>query len=232
MIYAACGYNPSPTVYDHHASVSRGGAVLDLTAGCSSYWRVTAVNYNSTDVVMNVRIGASTSSSRVYDLVVGMEAPATAQQIAYVRRAMRHAAWRFYGATGGTHIIRSWTYLTPPNCGGAHVCYRNVTGCAFEGAAVMHPTGGTPSLAVDICRNISVGFSGTSPEPVADSAILTHEFGHLLAGNGTLNQLADEYWTSNPYAFTGARGRSTVDRVMMDTRGGSTRRSERDRLHA
>ncbi len=50
-------------------------------------------------------------------------------------------------------------------------------------------------------------------------------------GYGVATNVGDDE-TPASYAFTGARGRSTVDRVMMDTRGGSTRRSERDRLHA
>lgn len=161
-------------------------------------WYITAVNTHSEEpVILDVKVGALAGTNRIFDLVVGLEHEATVVEAGYVGRALREAAWRFYGATGGSHLVSTFTYLEPPNCGGAHICWRNTTACT-QGDAVMHPSGSTPSLTIDICRDLT-GLSAAN-DPSDDERTMAHEFGHLLTANGTLNHLGDEYWESNSVA--------------------------------
>ena len=190
-----CGMPPTQTSQDYLDIQTAD--VLDLTEGCSTMWYVTAVNAGPDDAVAHVRVGALAGPNRNFDLVVGLEYSATPTEIGYVRRVLRESAWLFYGVTGGSHMIRTYTYLAPGNCNGAHICWRNTTACS-QGAATTHPTGSTPSLAIDICRNLT-GLSAANP-PGDDGMGMAHEFGHLLTANGTLNHLGDEYWYSHSTA--------------------------------
>ena len=193
-IYARCGALPGPYAYDHRIFLSTTG-VLDLTAGCPSYWIVTVVNDSVNPSQVNVRIGSLRSPDRNFNLIVGYESQPSAGEQQYVERVMRAGAWWFYGAMGGTHMVRTLTYHEG-GCGGAHVCFRNRSTCSP--AAITHPSGGTPSIAIDICRNISGWDAGPTHDLQLhqDAGTMAHEFGHLLTGNGSLNYLMDEYWTS------------------------------------
>jgi hypothetical protein len=199
-LYARCGQAPTRNAVsgavtaDASIVVNTAGTVLDLTGGCASYWRVVAVNTGSTNLLMNVRVGASTSAARMYNLVVGTEVVPSANERLYIRRAMREGAWRFYGLSGGTHVVRTFTY-NEGTCTGANICFRNRTSCR----AVVNLTGGTPSWGLTFCSAFgsTAGFSATSPGPANDAIILAHEFGHLLTANGGSNHLWDEYFQSS-----------------------------------
>lgn len=196
-LYFECGTAPTPM--SSYLKVELGGEVVDLTqTECETGWYLTAVNMvPSLPHVLEIRVGALAGTNRIFDLVVGLEYGATPDEMDFVRRALREAAWRFYGVTGGSHLISTFTYLEPPNCGGAHICWRNTTEC-LQGDAVTHPSGSTPSITVDICRDLT-GLSGAD-DPGDNERIMAHEFGHLLTGNGVLNYLGDEYWESNSLA--------------------------------
>jgi hypothetical protein len=195
-LFARCGAEPTPSSYFTSTATSATG-YLDLTSGCASGWQVTARNTSVSPVAVHVRVGASAGSNRDFDLVVGIEHPATAGEVAYIRKVLRETAWLFYGVTGGSHRIRTLTYNSPGNCGGAHFCWRNTTGCT-QGTAITHPTGGFPDRAIDFCQDVTGRTAATAVG--LEPNLAAHEFGHLLTTNGVLNHLGDEYWTSDGLA--------------------------------
>ncbi len=202
LFYARCGAVPTLESWDIGAQASATRpAFLDLSMGCSTQWFVIAVNVGGlrpsagAPAAFDLRIGAATAGREWSDIRVGIEYPVTTgAEEQYIRNAVREAAWRFYGATGGSHLVRSFVFDTTPGCRDVTICWRNrpvFAGCT-DGDAIT--AGGGTLGTVHVCIDTS---SAVRPNPRGDAALLAHEFGHLFTGTSVLNWLGDEYWESS-----------------------------------
>jgi hypothetical protein len=179
---------------------------------CLFGWHVTLVADEAAPFAVHFTVGQHFASTEWPELVVGTEfATSGATEEDAIRFAMRAAAWKFYGVSGGTHFVRSFRY-TFGTCAGANICWRNrpdscaandcmaATGtCASTGtpcsircpadSGFTHPSGTFPVQTVDICA-VPTGAA-------THVALIAHELGHFLSPTITL--LGDEYWRSNDF---------------------------------
>lgn len=197
-VYARCGAAPTHTAPGMHLfATARTPAYLELTPACAEGWFVTIVNVSAGATAFHLRVGAHRAGREWSNIRVGIESPTSGPaEDAFIRATLRLAAWRLYGATGGSHLVRSFSYSTPGSCTDVTICWRNrppgsgISGCE-EGRGYYYAGGslGTLHLCLDP-RN---------PDYTLESAanILGHEFGHLFTGTGLIDSwLQDEYFRS------------------------------------
>ncbi len=229
LFYARCGAlpaitstdpsgGPAGTAWDVGAFAStRQPAFLDLRPACSTQWFVVAVNIHGSDAVFDMRVGNATPGREWSHMSVGILEPVRERaEEDWIQQATREAAWRFYGATGGSHLIRSFDFRR--GCEGVEVCWRNrsaffggIPGCsAFNGAT--DPVLGSINMCWDTRDFFPADHSQFLRDTRSASVTLAHEFGHLLTTTRPFNGLGDEYFVTNDRApICGVSG-VTLDR--------------------
>lgn len=189
--YVSCGQKPDHTAMKFPSRVAGQDQPIfvDLSGQkCLSGWHVVLASSEVQDVVFHMTVAEHLSQREFAELRIGIEFVTSGPpEEALIRATLRQAAWRFYGVTGGTQLLRSFRYNPSGACSNVHVCWRNrpkLAGCAFDGQAVTD----TMTGSVHICSLPMFGNVGPN------AATLSHEFGHAFA------KLADEYWASNDFA--------------------------------
>lgn len=202
--YARCGAMPMHTLFDLSQPSATGAEdtpiFLDFPSGqCTDGWNVVIASEPSApvpDIVFHFTVAERFAHREWSEIKVGIEMPTSGPlEEQAIRQALRWGAWKFYGMTGGTQIIRSFRYNPAGSCHDVHICWRNrpaEVGCG-QGSGFHNPISGS----IHICSDPRP--AAPTPESyslrLADNATtLAHEFGHKFAG------LADEYWESNTVA--------------------------------
>ncbi|MBZ0118078.1 MAG: hypothetical protein K8H88_13830 [Sandaracinaceae bacterium] len=210
-VYARCGAKPTASTYHVRRFSSSGAALLDLTtasgAQCTSLWYIAVSSSGAAaDSVFHARVGQYYTNYQWSSRVVGSWWSPTTTDRNAIRAVMREAAWKLFGMTGQSHLLRSFTYQWG-SCSGAHICWRDPP----------NNCGGIPAFAgrcntfdgsVNLCWGPPVG--GTSAQQLA-AALVAHEFGHCYAG------LVDEYWTSSGVAQICGDNNMTIARCTHST---------------
>lgn len=160
-VYVRCGAKPTTTANDYYRTfyqwTQNVPAFLRLRERedgsiCTSGWYVTIVNATGLNFMFNVLVGRNYPSREWTNVRVGIEFPAGAEEQQWIRQALREAAWRIYGASGGSQVLHSYSIDPPGSCSNVTVCWRNRP---MGGAACKNQTGvtwpGTPIGTVHIC---------------------------------------------------------------------------------
>lgn len=214
---ARCGAMPTLSAYAVNVGVSptRPG-FLDLGAfpGCGAPWVVSVVNFGSAPAAFHLRVGTHHASRERRDISVGIESATSGPaEDAFIRQVVREAAWRFYGVTGGTQLLRDITYRAPGVCDRVTICFRNRprggTGGCVHNSAIANPVEGNAHICWD-----AVNFTGAPNVSIA-AAMLSHEFTHLFTGTIASNHVHDEYHRG---AYCGST--LLLRRCMHSTQGG------------
>jgi hypothetical protein len=199
--YARCGAIPMHNLFDLSQPSATGNTntpiFLDFPDGqCTNGWNVVIASEPSApvpDIVFHFTVAERFAHREWSEIKVGIEKPTSGpDEEQAIRDALRWAAWKFYGMTGGTQIIRSFRYDPAGSCHKVHICWRNrpaEVGCG-QGSGVHNSISGS----IHICSDPLPAAPTTESYKLrlADNAsTLAHEFGHKFAG------LADEYWKSN-----------------------------------
>jgi hypothetical protein len=189
-VRAKCGGAPHQTGWDYKQTFSAGTAFLDLylqgSVTCPTDWYVSVTSASPHDVVFHARASRHYLDKRWSNLTVGTLWMPSATERTNIRNAMREAAWKTYGMTGGTHLLKSFNY-TWGSCNGVDFCWRGFP-------ATCNGMNANTGLANHIDNTINICW----PTPVSGvqsmAALMAHEMGHIYAG------LGDEYWRSNDFA--------------------------------
>lgn len=199
-VFARCGSKPTQTAYDYYRTFYWWGqnvpAFLRLRerpdgSTCTGGWYVTLVNATGIDFMFSVLVGRNYPSREWTNIRVGIEFPANAAEQAWIRQALREAAWRIFGASGGSQVLHSYTFDPPGACSNVTICWRNrpMGGAVCPpGTAQVAP--GVPIGTMHMCWDTTPPGSGVWPDHTPAATLAGHEFGHLLMG------LGDEYWFS------------------------------------
>lgn len=171
-VWAKCGMDPGPGSFDVGGIVrSHSSAFLEL-GPCPSQWRIAWTNVTGSPVVFRATFGNhyATEARDRSGIRVGIDFETTADERFAIREAFREGAWRLYGMSGGTQILRSFRFYWLSNqCGGW-------PGCDYT----VHNSSG-----ISNCQNLPgiVLYGGAS----IDGYLVAHEAGHCFMG------LGDEY---------------------------------------
>ena len=184
-VYARCNAPPenngawdaSAQTASESGSPGRSGAFLDLPV-CSANWYVRVFSPASTQVrVFHLQWGAH-YPSREYSAPgerIGIAYDASPADLQAIKNAFQEAAWRFYGATDGGYLIRSFQYYNNisscagwpgQNCGGATCRF-----CVHPQSLPCTTSWWNGFSQVFICYN-----HRTQPDLIA------HEMGHVYIG--------------------------------------------------
>lgn len=164
-VWARCGADPGPGVYDAGGIInSNPGAFLEL-GPCPSQWRIAFTNVVGSPQTFRATIGAHFQNAfrDVSHLKVGIAFNATSSQLTTIRERFREAAWRLYGTSGGTQLLRSFEF------------YNNSTTCGSDCDYHIQPA----SAARDTCTQLNSNgrvymYEGADPS----SYTLAHESSH------------------------------------------------------
>lgn len=198
--FARCGRKP--TRGDGGFQVTKQSAnsgepmFLDLPV-CSDGWHIVISSTGTTNHIVNIIAGEHYNQANrdLQIMRVGIEnTPASNTERDIIKNTIRQAVWRFYGATGGSFLIRNIQY-TENSCSNVHICIRNrprpgLGGCTTPSAAANLSQGN-----LHICWNLQNLAPGASDNPsITVARTIVHEMGHAFA------HLPDEYWSSNDFA--------------------------------
>lgn len=202
-IFARCNADPTPTTFNSVATSTGpgGGALLELGL-CSGggQWHIAITSpAGSSPTSFHIVVGAHWNNAN-FDQVglrVGLNWNASSAQLTSVRASFRTAAWRFFGATGGTRIMRSFRFVNNTPCASS--------GSACEGTFCHYCVQASSGRAsCDIGASRAYLFDGENVDPET----IMHESGHCRIG------LGDEYTDSPP-----GNSRSLCNHSMMALTG-------------
>ncbi len=211
FVMVRCGMRP--TVSNHFAGQTIGKTApwLFVLPPCSSGWHAVVRYTGATSVSFHMRAGEHYADKhRTYVSVAFATPLGNWQQTERDRGRLlvRQAAWRFYGMTGGTHIVTGFDWR--PDCGNVFdrvtICIKNRPGtgpgtndCTEGNGHASWP--GSLGGRMEICTNTQ---SPTLPEPLwtrSRSAVLGHEMVHAFV------EIGDEYTVANwPWLICGQGG--------------------------
>lgn len=205
-VLARCGAAPTHTSYARAAWASSvySPAFLELTAPCADGWFVTVVSISTAPAAFHVRVGVHRAGREWSSIRVGIESATSGPaEEAFIRAVVREAAWRVYGATGGSQLVRSFEYVGSCDNTNVHICFRNrprggTGGCA-EGTGYFVAGGslGSVHLCTDPTPSLSLRGPAYAVAVSRAANLLAHEFGHLFTGTGLVDSwLQDEYFRS------------------------------------
>lgn len=184
-LYARCGADPTATAWDRKSILAHPGRAVFQMAPCPSgqSMRIAITNtaYPSPRAV-RIYVG-SNRTDRDYSLRVGVAFPASSAYLAQLQQRFQRAAWMFFGLTGGTHIMRSFTF------------FNNATNCSNT------PSTACSGNACDACVFNDPSGSAYCHEAVGrmhlythdSEGVIAHEMGHCFTRNGGIDGLRDEY---------------------------------------
>jgi hypothetical protein len=184
-VYGRCGMPPTATAYDRRAIfASPGRAVFQMSPCTTNQALHLAVTNQLTGGPRAVRIYmGSNRTDRDYNLRIGVAFNANAAQLDALRGKFSRAAWMFFGLTGGTIIMRSFTL------------FNNATNCSTT------PSTACSGNACDACVFQNPGATAFCHETVGrlhlyehnNERTIAHEMGHCFTRNGGIDGLRDEY---------------------------------------
>lgn len=192
-VHARCGGLPSREERVGDSQGTSTPVFVDLDRPCAAGWHVVVAQTSTQPTVFHFAVGEHFPGRELADIRVGIEFPTSgANEDLIIRETVREAAWRFFGSTGGSYLLRSFTFQAL--CNNVHICWRNnprMAGCA-AGHGIANPIQG----------NLHLCAFPTKMSVTANAATLAHEMLHAFA------HLGDEYWRSNDfYRICGQSGR-------------------------
>lgn len=149
-LYARCNAYPTATAFDKMAQTTATQPIFMELSGCSGGgWLLSITNTSSSDRLVHLSVGTHYPAREYHDVKVGVAFVSNATQRATITRILEEAAWRIYGATMGTHIIRSYDIYGTSACddgwpadeyacggGGCQICIQDEPGgsnCDYRG---------------------------------------------------------------------------------------------------
>lgn len=185
--YARCGAKPTWSEYDHGQLTLLNDVPLFLELEpCAAGWQVVLANGETghpRDLAFQLAVTERFAEREWHDIKVGIEFPVDeeAGEMELIKQQLEGAAWRLFGATGGTHVIRTFTFDEPGSCRDVTVCWRNRPAgrCEDISGFAYYRTGslGTAHICAD-----PRGFG------LFNEQVLAHEFTHVFAN------VDDHYW--------------------------------------
>lgn len=117
VLWTRCGAPPTSTQYDAVQFLVPPGRAIIQSAPCSAgqALHIAVTNTGTTAHAVRLFVG-SNRTNREYNLRVGFSFNANETQLATVREQFRRAAWLFFGATGGSHVVRSYRFYNNSWC--------------------------------------------------------------------------------------------------------------------
>jgi hypothetical protein len=115
-MWARCGAPPTATNFvSPNPLVAAGSGTLLELGSCASNWFVSFTNVDPNPQVVRVIASAHFSSRDMFGGNVGISWLATAGEVTSIQQYFREAAWRFYGLSGGTMLLRNFRYFNNAN---------------------------------------------------------------------------------------------------------------------
>ncbi|MFO0712272.1 MAG: hypothetical protein U0353_20645 [Sandaracinus sp.] len=214
FVMVRCGMRPSVSNFFDAETIGKTAPWLFVLPACSSGWHAVVRYTGATSVSFHMRAGEHyPDKHRTYVSVGFQNATANQAERDRGRLLVRQAAWRFYGMTGGTHIVTGFDWR--PDCSNdidrVTICIKNrpaTDGCTENTGHASWP--GAVGGRMQICTDTR----GPAPEPGwtrSRSAVLAHEMVHAFVEHG------DEYWVSNWPSLICGQGGVTILRCLHST---------------
>lgn len=230
-LWARCNALPTATAFDFRqaaAGTSSAAAFLTLprTMCGTGTWFVTVTSTTATPLMVQMHMGVRNPAGTIADTKVGIAFTPTATQMTQIRDTLEQAAWRLYGATGGTRLYTVFHIFGTSACddgwpadeyacggGGCRICIQDEPGrsnCNAEGRGRVDLMGDDWGAA-----NVGAGAGGPGGGSGGfTGGTLAHEMGHCPIG------LRDEYHDTDACASHGVSwdlcGRSTMGLYFSD----------------
>jgi hypothetical protein len=191
-VMVRCGSRP--TVSNNWAiqTIGKTAPWLYVLPTCSSGWHAVVRYTGTTSVSFHMRAGEHYADKhRTYVSVAFQNSTANQAERDRGRMLVRQAAWRFYGMTGGTHIVTGFDWR--PDCSNdidrVTICIRNrptTDGCTEGTGHASWP--GALGGRMHICTDTSASNPLSGAWMQGRSSILGHEMVHAFV------EIGDEYW--------------------------------------
>lgn len=175
------------------------------TSTCSGTWFVTVGSTAPSTRIVHVTASAHNTNRIVTGQKVGLKFNATSQQMVSVAYGLRSAAWRIYGLSEGTLLLKSFTFYNNETCGflgcGGSAC----SICIAKEACRSNVTDGIMTICNPQTSDLLSGNLGLIDLPWGAAQTLAHEFGHQHM------KLPDEYKDAGGCGSWGVCGHSLME---------------------
>jgi len=212
-VWARCNAYPDGSNWDRRAYFSSNVPIFLELGACSGSWFVTLGTTEPDPVVVHVTGAAHNLNRVISGQRIGVKFNATASERAGILYGFQSAAWRVYGASMGTSLLKDFRFYNNSNCGklfgcgggGCGVCVTTENGTSnvssFDGYMTLY------NDVTDVLRtNNRTMIDGTTFSG-GPAEIIAHEAGHKWLG------LPDEYQVegSCPNVGVGLCGHSLME---------------------
>ncbi len=176
-VYARCNAQPSRTAF-HRRRYLTPIAFVELPA-CTGTWYISLTNIHPSDQVFHLTVGSHKADRELKNIKVGVAYSISATERAQVQQALEDAAWRIYGASQGTQIIRSFKWYQADACDDGWPAEEFACG-GSPCNICLHPESGRSNCSASKKMTLSRNSNRSA-------ATIAHEMGHCQLG------LPDEY---------------------------------------